>query len=145
MLNRVTVMGRLVKDPELRKTSSGIACCSFRIACDRNVKSKDAEKKTDFIPCVAWRHNAEFVAQYFRQGKTIVVDGSIQQREYTTKDGEKRQILEIVADDVFFGDSRKNEDTGYSSNGGYSGSYTASSDAGPGFSEVDDDNGELPF
>jgi len=107
MLNRVTVMGRLVKDPDLRYTQTNIPVASFTIACERSQKGKNKEAVTDFINCVAWRHNAEFVSKNFSKGKTIVVDGSIQQRKFTTKDGENRNVHEVVADNVFFGSASK--------------------------------------
>ena len=114
MLNQVTIMGRLVKDPELRRTGSGVAVTSFTVAVDRDIVPKDGERETDFIECVAWRGAGEFVAKHFFKGKMIVVSGRLQVRRWTDKDGSKRRNTEIVADNVYFGDSKRAED---SSNG----------------------------
>ena len=116
MLNRIIVMGRLTRDPELRHTQSGTAVCSFSIACDRNY-TKDEEKKTDFIDIVAWRGTAEFVSKYFAKGRMIVVDGSLQNRDWTDKDGNKRRSAEVIADNVYFGDSKPRQDS--SADGGF--------------------------
>ena len=105
MLNRVTLMGRLVADPELRSTASNLSVCSFRIAVDRDYKKGD-QKETDFIDIVAWRSTAEFVANYFNKGRMIAVDGRLQIRPWEDKDGNKRFATEVVADNVYFGDSR---------------------------------------
>lgn len=111
MLNRIDIMGRLTKDPELRRTGSGTAVACFTIACDRDFSGKDGgEKETDFIDCVAWRSTAEFLEKYFSKGRMIVVSGRLQKRNYTDKDGNKRYATEVVADSVYFGDSKK-EDT----------------------------------
>ena len=103
MLNRVTLMGRLVADPELRSTASNLSVCSFRIAVDRDYKKGD-QKETDFIDIVAWRSTAEFVANYFKKGRVIAVDGRLQIRPWEDKDGNKRFATEVVADNVYFGD-----------------------------------------
>ena len=105
MLNRVTLMGRLVADPELRSTASNLSVCSFRIAVDRDYKKGD-QKETDFIDIVAWRSTAEFVANYFKKGRVIAVDGRLQIRPWEDKDGNKRFATEVVADNVYFGDSK---------------------------------------
>ncbi len=105
MLNRAILMGRLVADPELRQTPNGVSVCSFRIAVDRNY-SKDRERQTDFIDIVAWRQSAEFVSRYFSKGKMIIVEGSIQTRNYEDKNGNKRTAVEVVADNVQFGESK---------------------------------------
>ena len=118
MLNKIIVMGRLTRDPELRHTQSGTAVCSFSIACDRNY-TKDEEKKTDFIDIVAWRGTAEFVSKYFAKGRMIVVDGSLQNRDWTDKDGNKRRSAEVIADNVYFGDSKPRQDGGADSCAGY--------------------------
>ena len=118
MLNKIIVMGRLTRDPELRHTQSGTAVCSFSIACDRNY-TKDEEKKTDFIDIVAWRGTAEFVSKYFAKGRMIVVDGSLQNRDWTDKDGNKRRSAEVIADNVYFGDSKPRQDGGADSYAGY--------------------------
>lgn len=111
MLNQINIMGRLTKDPELRRTGSGTAVASFTIACDRDFSNKESgEKETDFIDCVAWRSTAEFLEKYFSKGRMIVVSGRLQKRNYTDKDGNKRYATEVVADSVYFGDSKK-EDT----------------------------------
>lgn len=108
MLNRVIVMGRLTRDPEMRHTQSGTAVCSFSIACDRDIVSKQSgERETDFIDVIAWRGTGEFVGKYFTKGRMIVVVGRLQIRDWTDKDGNKRRSAEIVADNVYFGDSKK--------------------------------------
>ena len=107
MLNHITIMGRLTKDPELRRTGSGTAVASFTVAVDRDFASKDSgEKETDFIDCVAWRQTGEFVSKYFGKGRMAVVEGRLQMREWTDKDGKKRKNAEVVADSVYFGDSK---------------------------------------
>lgn len=107
MLNRIIVMGRLTADPELRRTGTGIAVTSFTLAVDRDYSGKEAgEKETDFIDCVAWRNTGEFVAKHFAKGRMAIVCGRLQIRSYTDKDGNKRRVAEIVADTVYFGDSK---------------------------------------
>ena len=106
MLNHITLMGRLVRDPELRRTQSGLPVCSFSIACQRDFKSADGEKATDFIDIVAWRSTAEFVSKYFTKGRMAVVDGRLQLRDWTDRDGNKRRSAEVLANSVHFGDSR---------------------------------------
>ena len=110
MLNHITVMGRLTRDPELRHTQSGTPVCSFSIACDRDFKSDNGERKTDFIDCVAWRGTAEFVSKYFSKGRMAVVDGRLQMRDWTDKEGNKRRSAEILAAQVYFGDSKGGKD-----------------------------------
>ena len=122
MLNHIVVMGRLTRDPELRRTPNGTPVVSFAIACDRDSK----DKETDFIEVVAWRNTAEFVSKYFSKGRMAVVSGRLQIREWQDKDGNKRKTAEVVADSVYFGDSKN---TG---------------EAKPQFVEVEDDDG-LPF
>ena len=117
MLNVVALMGRLVADPELRHTTSGIATCSFRIAVDRSFVRAGEERKADFIDIVVWRQTAEFVCKYFRKGNLIAVDGSIQTRNYEDKQGNKRTAFEVVASNVHF--------TGERSSGGGQGGYSA--------------------
>ena len=110
MLNVCTIMGRLVRDPELRRTGSGVAVASFTVVCDRDFSPKDGgEKETDFIDCNAWRGTGEFVAKNFSKGRMIVVSGRLQMRDWTDKEGNKRRNAEIVADSVYFGDSKKSE------------------------------------
>ena len=106
MLNQIIVMGRLTKNPETRRLDSGVAVTSFSIACDRDFKSKGGEKETDFVDVVAYRNTAEFVEKYFTKGRMAVVSGRLQIRSWTDKDGNKRRSAEVVADNVYFGDSK---------------------------------------
>lgn len=159
MLNKIVLMGRLTRDPELRSTQSGTPVASFSLAVERDFKDKaTGEKVTDFIDIVAWRNTAEFVSKYFTKGRMAVVEGRLQMRDWNDKDGNKRRSAEIVADNVYFGDSKKDGDGGSYQSGGYGGSYQASSppgsrpsggypqsDYGGGFHDLDDDDGELPF
>ena len=147
MLNHIAIMGRLTRDPELRRTGNGTAVASFTLAVDRDYSGKDGgEKETDFIDCVAWRQTGEFVSKYFTKGRMAVVSGRLQIRSWTDKDGNKRRTAEVVADNVYFGDSKK-EDSGYSS--GYTGFIP--NDKVPqitpaqGFDLLDDDDAQLPF
>lgn len=135
MLNRIIVMGRITRDPELRRTNSGTAVASFTVAVDRDFKSQSGEKETDFIDVVAWRNTAEFVSKYFSKGRMAVVEGRLQIRDWTDKDGNKRRSAEIVADSVYFGDSKRD--------GGDNPAGYAPAPSG-GFSEIEDD-GNLPF
>lgn len=107
MLNHITLMGRLTRDPELRRTNSGIPVASFTLACDRDFGTKGQEKETDFVDVVAWRNTAEFVSKYFAKGRMAVVSGRLQIRNWTDKDGSKRRSAEILADNVYFGDSKQ--------------------------------------
>ena len=108
MLNHITIMGRLTRDPELRRTGSGVAVASFTVAVDRDFSGRDGgEKETDFIDCVAWRQTGEFVSKYFTKGSMIVVSGRLQIRNWNDKDGNKRRSAEVVADNVYFGDSKR--------------------------------------
>lgn len=119
MLNKIIIMGRLTRDPELRQTGSGINVASFSIAVDRDIKNKETgEKATDFIDIVAWRGTADFVSRYFTKGRMAVVEGRLQIRDWTDKEGNKRRAAEIVADNVYFGDSKK--DSAASSSDTYS-------------------------
>ena len=159
MLNHITIMGRLTRDPELRRTGSGIAVASFSVAVDRDFGGRDGgEKETDFIDCVAWRQTGEFVSKYFTKGRMAVVSGRLQIRNWNDKDGNKRRSAEVVADNVYFGDSKRdNQDGGYTGSapayGGYSapaqqsGGYAAPSAPAPasGFSMIEDDDSQLPF
>ena len=158
MLNRIVIMGRLTRDPELRRTQNGTAVTSFSVAVDRDFKSRESgEKATDFIDVVAWRQTAEFVCQYFTKGRMAVVEGRLQIRAWQDKEGNNRRSAEVVADNVYFGDSRRDSDgssggnyanNSYgSNNGGYSapaGGYAAPV-GGSGFSEIDEEDGDLPF
>lgn len=109
MLNQITVMGRLTRDPELRRTGSGISVASFTVACDRDRAMKDQEKETDFFDCVAWRGTGEFIAKYFRKGSMIIVSGRMENRRWNDKDGNKRVSNEINVDVAYFGDSAKKD------------------------------------
>ncbi|MCF8017804.1 MAG: single-stranded DNA-binding protein [Vallitaleaceae bacterium] len=153
MLNRIDIMGRLTKDPELRYTQSGTSVTSFTLAVDRDYSGKDGgEKQTDFIDCIAWRHTAEFVTKYFSKGRMAVVSGRLQVRFWDDNEGKKRKVVEIVAENVYFGDSKKDTSSsgGYHSqhgNYGTSAPHTndTSSDYGGGFTELDGEDDELPF
>lgn len=151
MLNHIVLMGRLTRDPELRRTGSGIAVASFTIAVDRDFSGKDSgEKETDFIDIVAWRQTGEFVSKYFTKGRMIVVEGRLQIRGWTDKEGNKRRSAEVVADHVYFGDSKKDSAGGESysgTNGGYGQNYNPPyQQPGEEFPELDDEEaGELPF
>lgn len=130
MPNKVFIMGRLCKDPELRHTQSGTAVASFTLAVDRDFKDKTTgERTTDFIDCVAWRGTAEFVSRFFAKGRMAVVVGSLQIRDWTDKEGNKRRTAEVIAESVYFGDSRKDGDCGaYAPSAApASGSYSAPS------------------
>jgi single-strand DNA-binding protein len=151
MLNRIILQGRLTADPELRQTPSSVSVASFTMAVDRDFKNKESgEKETDFINCVAWRNTGEFVSRYFTKGSLAVVEGRLQMRKYTDRDGNKRIAAEVVADNVYFGGSKKDNEGG----GGYANApayhaapasgYAASPD-GDQFAELSDDDGELPF
>lgn len=151
MLNRVDIMGRLTRDPELRYTQSNTPVTSFTLAVDRDYSGNGGEKQTDFIDCIAWRNTAEFVSKYFSKGRMAVVSGRLQVRTWDDKDGKKRKAVEIVAENVYFGDSKKDTD-----NGGYQPQYgnsappsqrgnNAYSDYGNGFTELDGEDDELPF
>ena len=109
MLNKVVIMGRLTKDPELRRTGSGTAVTSFSLACDRDFKSQSVDKETDFIEVVAWKNTAEFVSKYFSKGRMAVVEGRLQIRDWTDKAGNKRTTAEVVAYNVYFADSKRSE------------------------------------
>lgn len=110
MLNHITIMGRLTRDPELRRTGSGVAVASFTVAVDRDFADKQSgEKETDFIDCVAWRNNGEFVSKHFQKGSMAVVSGRLQIRSWTDKDGNKRRSAEVVADNVYFGEAKRSE------------------------------------
>ena len=139
MLNKIFLMGRMTRDPELRHTASGAAVASFTLAVDRDFKNQDGEKEADFINCVAWKGTAEMLARYFTRGRMAVVVGSLQLRDWTDRDGGKRRAAEVVADTVYFGDSRRDAEAG----GGYSSGETPTSPASD-YQSADDD-GELPF
>lgn len=140
MLNKIFLHGRLVADPELRHTQQGTAVASFRMAVDRDFKSKDpGASNTDFINIVAWRNTAEFVSCYFTKGRMAVVEGRLQMRDYTDKGGNKRTVAEVVANNVYFGDSKRDRESGANA------SYDGAPDGPPDFDELEDDDEELPF
>ena len=148
MLNHITIMGRLTRDPELRRTGSGIAVASFTVAVDRDFGSREGgEQETDFIDCVAWRQTGEFVSKYFTKGSMAVVSGRLQIRNWTDKEGNKRRTAEVVADNVYFGESKRQSEGGsYAAPaapafGGYSAPSAPASD----FAMLDDDDAQLPF
>lgn len=165
MLNHITIMGRLTRDPELRRTGSGVAVASFTVACDRDFGGQDGQKEVDFIDCVAWRQTGEFVSKYFTKGRMIVVSGRLQIRSWKDKDGNNRRTAEVVADHCYFGDSKhddnqggysapaggynhpgNNSNYGQQNNGysGYGGGYAAPS--GPAdYAMLEDDDAQLPF
>ena len=176
MLNHIVIMGRLTRDPELRRTGSGVAVASFTVAVDRDFGGRDGgEKETDFIDCVAWRQTGEFVSKYFTKGRMAVVSGRLQIRSWTDKEGNKRRTAEVVADNVYFGDSRRDGESGgnayggntyggnayggnsYGNNNNYGGNaYNAPAPSYGGYSApaaapasdfamLDDDDAQLPF
>lgn len=157
MLNHIVLMGRLTRDPELRRTGSGLAVVSFSLAVDRDFGNRETgDRETDFIDIVAWRNTAEFVSKYFTKGRMAVVSGRLQIRNWTDKEGNKRRSAEVVADNVYFGDSRRDsQDSGFSAEqSGYSapasnfGGYSAPAapSAVSDFAMLeDDDDGHLPF
>ena len=159
MLNRIVIMGRLVRDPELRTTQSGVAVTSFTLAVDRDFKNRDSgEKSTDFIDVVAWRQTAEFVCKYFAKGRMAVAEGRLQIRDWKDRDGNNRRSAEVVADNVYFGDSKREGGDRYgtpppygsapaSYGGGQQPAYGGYAGRGEtsGFSEIDDQDGDLPF
>ena len=109
MLNRIIIMGRLTKDPELRRTQSGNAVTSFTLAVDRDFKDQNGNKETDFIDVVAWRNTAEFICRYFGKGRMAVVEGRLQMRDWKDQNGNNRRAAEVIADNVYFGDSKREE------------------------------------
>lgn len=159
VLNKIFVMGRLVRDPELRRTQSGTPVTSFTLAVGRDFKDKQTgERATDFIDVVAWRSTGEFVSRYFTKGRMAVVEGRLQLRDWTDKEGNKRRTAEVVADSVYFGDSKREDNgTSYGGQGGYGvqdsySGYSAPADGYPAqpdpnseFAELTTDDGNLPF
>ena len=153
MLNKIFIMGRLTRDPELRRTQNGTSVCSFTVAVDRDYQPRDGgEKLTDFIDVVAWRQTGEFVSKYFSKGRMIVVAGSLQSRKWQDKAGQNRTSWEVIADNVYFGDSKRDNAGGGDYNyappaygaptGGYSAPMGGTSG---GFAEIDEEDGDLPF
>ena len=141
MLNKVVLMGRLTKDPELRRTGSGTSVTSFSLACDRDFKSQSGDKETDFIEVVAWKNTAEFVSKYFGKGRMAVVDGRLQIRDWTDKAGNKRTTVEVVADNVYFADSKRSESDDNQKENFNALSGRVSDD----FVPASEEDGELPF
>lgn len=134
MLNKVFMQGRLVADPELRHTPNGVAVASFRIAVDRDFKDKSGERQADFVNVIAWRATAEFVSKFFSKGRMAIVEGKLQSRNYEDKDGNKRYALEVVADNIYFGDSKRDQEP-----------EKEPECQPPQFAEYQDDDGDLPF
>ena len=135
MLNHITIMGRLTKEPELRRTGSGVAVTSFTLAVDRDIANKETgERETDFIDCVAWRGAGEFVAKHFHKGSMAVASGRLQIRGWTDKEGNKRRTAEVVADQVYFGDSKKDDSN-----------HTTAQAPANDFSVIDGTDEQLPF
>ena len=144
MLNKIIIMGRLTRDPELRRTASSTAVAGFTLAVDRDFKSQNGEKSTDFIDVVAWRNTAEFVAKYFTKGRMAVVEGRLQIRDWKDKDGNNRRSAEVVAENVYFGDSKRDGAPA----GDYAApmvGYAAPVSTTSSFSEIEDEDGDLPF
>ena len=144
MLNHITIMGRLTRDPELRRTGSGVAVASFTLAVDRDFGGNGNERETDFIDCVAWRQTGEFVSKYFAKGSMAVVSGRLQIRNWTDKEGNKRRTAEVVADNVYFGESKRNADDAAAAAPSY-GTYSAPSAPASDFAMLDDNDAQLPF
>ena len=141
MLNKIIIMGRLTRDPELRRTGSGTAVTSFSLACDRDFKSQSGDKETDFIDVVAWKNTAEFVSKYFSKGRMAVVEGRLQIRDWTDKAGNKRTTAEVVADNVYFADSKRSE-----SNDNQKENFNAlSGRLSDDFVPISEEGGEMPF
>ena len=143
MLNKCILQGRMTADPELRHTQNGVAVATFRLAVTRDFKEKDGERKADFISVVCWRGTAEFVSRFFQKGSLAVVEGRLQVRDYTDRDGNKRFVTEVIADNVYFSESRKRDDTEqtYQAGGDTEQTYPAS---GEQFGEISDSE-DLPF
>lgn len=141
MLNKIIIMGRLTRDPELRRTGSGTAVTFFSLACDRDFKSQSGDKETDFIEVVAWKNTAEFVSKYFSKGRMAVVEGRLQIRDWTDKAGNKRTTAEVVADNVYFADSKRSE-----SNDNQKENFNAlSGRLSDDFVPISEEDGEIPF
>lgn len=156
MLNHITIMGRLTRDPELRYTQSNVPVASFTVAVDRDFSPKDGgNRETDFIDCVAWRSTAEFISKYFAKGSMAVVDGRLQIRDWTDKEGNKRRNAEVNVDNIYFGESKRRDSESqvpsYGQNyasGNYGSNSNDFSQAAPidnEFTQLNDDEGELPF
>lgn len=159
MLNHIVIMGRLARDPELRRTGSGVAVASFTVGVERDY-AQDGKKEVDWIDCVAWRQSGEFVSRYFRKGNMIAVSGRLQIRGWTDKDGNKRKTAEVVANNCYFGSSKKDSDSASNNNSGYSGNSNGYGNNGPDYSGygggydgsfggnfaiIEDDDPNLPY
>lgn len=142
MLNQIMLQGRFVRDPELRRTQSGTAVCSFTLAVDRDFKDQSGERQTDFIDHVAWRVTAEHICKYFKRGSMAVTSGRLELRDWTDKEGIKRRSAEVRVENIYFADSKKSEGAAAQS-GGYS--EPAYSGGGSDFAEIGEGDGELPF
>ena len=145
MLNHIVIMGRLTRDPELRRTGSGVAVTSFTLAVDRDFTGKDSEKETDFIDCVAWRQTGEFVSKYFTKGRMACVSGRLQLRSWTDKDGNKRKSAEVIADSVYFADSKNAAENGGRDATAAQGSAAPAFPAAGDFASIECDDSTLPF
>ena len=145
MLNRVNLMGRLVRDPELRQTTGGTPVATFTLAVEQDFKDKSTgERSADFIDIVAWQQTGEFVSRYLSKGRMCVVDGRLQARTWKDKSGNSRKTIEVVADHVYFADSRRDSDASGAGAPAYT-PYTPPQTGADDFSEINDDDGELPF
>lgn len=140
MLNHITIMGRLTRDPEMRRTGSGVPVTSFTIACDRDFSGKGSEKETDFIDVTAWRNTAEFVNSYFNKGRMAVVSGRLQIRKWTDKNGTERRSAEVVAENVYFADAKKDSAETKANTFGGGELYSANN-----FDMLEDADIQLPF
>ena len=151
MFNHIAILGRLTRDPEYRTTGSGLSVANFSVAVDRDFPGPSGEKETDFIDVVAWRSTAEFVSKYFTKGRMAVVEGRLQIRDWTDRDGGKRRSAEVIADNVYFGDSRRDNAGDFGAAPGYSApmggrsNYAAPMDNHSDFAEIGEEDGELPF
>lgn len=152
MINIVAIMGRLVADPELSTTQAGHSVCSFRIACDRSYVQQGQERQADFIDIVAWRQSAEFVSKYFKKGGLIAVEGSLQTRQYQDKNGNNRTAVEVVANNISFAGTKRQDSQSVPSYEQQTASHVEQAKAQTGFSQgsaddfaVIDNNDDLPF
>ena len=149
MLNKIVLMGRLTRDPELRRTGNGTAVVGFSLAVERDFKEQDGEKKTDFIDIVAWRNAAEFVSKYFTKGRMAVVEGRLQLREWTATDGTKRRNAEVVAENIYFGDAKRDDEVTANTRPFVGGGKRAQSDDEErglaDYNRIDEADDDLPF
>ena len=144
MLNHITIMGRLTRDPELRRTGTGVAVTNFALAVDRDFADKQSgEKETDFIECVAWKNTAEFAAKYFAKGRMAVVSGRLQVRKWNDKDGKSRYTTEVLAENIYFGDSKPTESAMPAA--GFVPPVSNFTPPASDFAMISDDDAQLPF